>query len=281
VRTRAPWYAAAIALLLAGCFAVPVARHASYHPADADVSVTRIVHGSLIIEMAGSRVVVDPWFHSGLLARQTEPLGFKPDALPPCSAVVLTHSHRGHFDARALRELAATIPEVVAPPALHDRLVELGFRRVTALAWWEHAVIGLIDVTAVPARHAVPENGYVFGAGGTTAYVAGDTRDFPELVDIATAFPALDVALLPIGGERLLGFRREMTPEDAAHAATVLAPRRIVPIGYGARGGFPFFWYASNPLARFQKALAAGGIDASRVVILEPGESWHYYRGQS
>ena len=33
---------------------------------------------------------------------------------------------------------------------------------------------------------------------------------------MATAFPDLDVALLPVGGERLFGFRRTMGPRDAA-----------------------------------------------------------------
>jgi len=41
-------------------------------------------------------------------------------------------------------------------------------------------------MTAVPARH----------------YIPGDTRYFPELVDVATRFPHFDAALLTVGGER-------------------------------------------------------------------------------
>jgi len=268
----------AAALLAVACSAVPVPRRAPYHASDADLSVTRIVHGSVILEMGGTRVVVDPWFHSGFLVRQREPLGLTPEGLPAAAAILLTHRHGDHFDARALRALAARVPEAVAPPELHGRLVKIGFRRVTDLAWWEKARVGDIEVTAVPARHSVPENGYVLEAADASAYVAGDTAYFPELVDIATRFPHLDAALLPVGGKRLLGFRREMGPADAARAAALLGARRFIPIGYGERGGFPLRCYARNPTERFTDECEKRGIERARVVVLEPGESWHYYR---
>src|SRR5439155_1301028 len=105
--------------------------------------------------------------------------------------------------------------------------------------------------TAVPRRHAVPENGYVVESDRVQVYVAGDTRYFPELVDVATRFPHLDVALLPVGGERYFGFGREMGPADAARAAALLGPARVIPIGYGKRGGFPLLWFARHPSERF------------------------------
>ena len=266
------------AALAAACAAVPLPRRSVYHPSDADLSVTRIVHASLILEMRGTRVVVDPWFESGWMIRQQEPLGLTPDGLPSFAAVLVTHRHHDHFDPRALRRLAATVPEVIARPELHARLAHLGFQRVTDLGWWDRTRVGDIDVTAVPARHGVPENGYVLAAGGVTVYVAGDTRYFDELVDVATVFPALDAAVLPVGGLRLLGVPREMGPGDAARAAAVLGARRLIPMGYGEEGGFPLRWHALRPVERFIKACAERGIDRQRIVVLEPGESWHYYK---
>jgi L-ascorbate metabolism protein UlaG (beta-lactamase superfamily) len=266
------------AIAFAGCAAVPLPRRSVYHPSDADLSVTRIVHGAVILEMRGTRVLVDPWFHSGLVVRQQEPLGLTPDGLPPLAAVLLTHRHADHFDERALRALAATVPEAVARPELRERLTELGFRRVTPLEWWERTRIEGIELTAVPARHSAPENGYVLEAGGVRAYVAGDTRYFAELVDVATRFPRPDAALLPVGGARLLGLRREMGPEEAARAAALLDARRVIPIGYGERGGFPLRWHARHPTASFIAECNKRGIAGDRVVVLEPGESWHYYK---
>ena len=251
------------AALAAACAAVPLPRRSAYHPSDADLSVTRIVHGSIILEMRGTRVVVDPWFESGWVVRQQEPLGLTPDSLPSFAAVLVTHGHRDHFDPGALRLR-------VEPPD--------GFRTVTDLGWWDHARIGEVDVTAVPARHGVPENGYVLAGGGVTVYVAGDTRYFDELVDVATVFPGLDAAVLPVGGLRLAGFPREMGPAEAARAAATLGASRLIPTGYGEEGGFPLRWHARRPVDGFVKACAERGIERQRIVVLEPGESWHYYK---
>ncbi|HSV07018.1 MAG TPA: MBL fold metallo-hydrolase [Candidatus Binatus sp.] len=273
-----PTLAGAALLLVAACAPVPVPRRSVYHPSDADLSVTRIVHGSVIIEMHRTRVLVDPWFHSGWVTRQDEPLGLVPEGLPTFAAVLLTHEHSDRFDPRALRKLASTVPEVVAPPELHERLSALGFARVTDLGWWDTTSIGDVSVTAVPAHHSTPENGYVLEAHDTSVYVAGDPRYFPELIDVATRFPHLDAALLTVGGERLLGFRREMGPDEAAHAAEVIGASHLIPIAYAERWLFPLRWYALRPVARFVDECRQRGIDRSRIVILEPGESWHYYR---
>jgi len=277
VTPRAP-VTLAVVLALGGCSAIPVPLRSSYHASDADLGVTRIAHGSVILEMRGTRLVVDPWFHSGFIIRQREPLGLTPDGLPSAAAVLLTHRHGDRFDDEALHDLAATVPTAVAPPELHARLAKLGFREVVDLSWWDKAEVAGLTVTAVPARHSVPENGYVIEAGGVQVYVAGDTRWFSELVDVATRFPHLDAAILPIGGERVLGFRREMDPGEAARAAALLDPHRIVPIGYGKHGGFPLIWHTRHPTERFVEECKKRGIERERIVVLEPGESWHYYR---
>ncbi len=265
-------------LLLAACTALPLPRNATYHPSDADLGVTRIVHGSLVIEMEQTRVLIDPWFNSGFTTRQTEPLGLLPGGLPELSAVVITHKHAEHFDPDVLRDVAKKVPRAIGPPALADALRKLGFKDVTPLDWWDSTDIGPIRVTAVPSNHAVPENGYVLATDRARAYFAGDTRYFDAMADIATAFPHLDVAFLPIGGERLMGLKRTMGPAEAVEAARLLDPRRIVPIGYGAGSGSPFVWYASDPIATFRDEAKAAGIAPDRIVVLEPGESWHYYR---
>jgi L-ascorbate metabolism protein UlaG (beta-lactamase superfamily) len=264
--------------LLAGCAGLPLPREGTYHGSDADLAVTRIAHASLIVEMAKTRLLVDPWFHSGFLTRQTEPLGLTPERLPPAAAVVITHRHAGHYEPAALREIARTTPRAIVPPPMADAVRSLGFGEVTPLDWWEHATVGPVRVTAVPSSHGVRENGYVVATGRVRAYLAGDTRWFDGLVDVATAFPDLDVACLPVGGERIVGLRRTMGPEDAARAAALLDARRVIPIGYGAAGGFPLVTYASDPVERFRHAAADAGLGAERIVVLEPGESWHAFR---
>jgi L-ascorbate metabolism protein UlaG (beta-lactamase superfamily) len=227
-----------------------------------------------VLELAGTRLLVDPWFHSGFFTRQGEPLGLTPSALPTLAALLLTGDQPDRFDPRALRELAATVPRVIAPPALREQLVGMGFKDVTGLAWWEPTTVDGLTVTAMPSGNGPRANGYVVVSHEARAYVAGATRPFPGLVDIAVASPHLDVAILPIGGRRVFGVLQEMTPAQAADAAQTLGAARVIPTGYGARSRSPFTWYHGNALDEFRSAMAAKGL-ADRVVVLETGESWH------
>jgi len=259
---------------LGSCAPIPLARQSGFHASDADLGVTRVVHGSFIVQEHATHLLIDPWFHSGLLTSQQEPLGLTPAALPSLAAVLLTGDTVDHFDAAALSDLAATVPRAIAPPALRARLVDLGFHDVTGLAWWEHTDVDGITVTAVPASQP-NANGYVLVSQSARLYIAGPTAPFNGLVDIAIAFPHLDVAILPIGGRRVFGTLREMTPEQAATAAQTLGPARVVPSDYGARNWAPWVWYTSDQLERFRRAMTEHGL-ADHVLVLETGESWHY-----
>ena len=257
--------------------AIPEPRAAKYHTSDAELSVTRIVHASVVIEIGGERVLIDPWFHSGFFVRQREALGLVPDTLPSVSLVLITGDTPEQFDPLALAYFVQKPPPIVAPPRLLQRLTELGFPDVRALTAWDTTTIHALTVTALPTSRGARENGYLLAGPTASAYVAGDTRAFPSLVDIATAFPAVDVALLPIGGERLMGFTHQMPPREAAEAATLLKPRYVIPIAYGAANFPPFWWSDANAVDDFTTAAVANGIPRDRVVPLEPGESWHYY----
>lgn len=268
--------ACVVAACAAACAPVPVPRHGAYQASDADVAVTRIVHDSYVVSLRGTRFVVDPWFYSGLLHRQREPLGLTPATVPPAEAVVVTDGADDHFDPETLAALSERIPRAIAPAPQAERLSALGFADVRGLRPWERTTVGAATVTAVPTGGGDARLGFVFVVGAVSAYAAGDVRGSSELVDVATAFPDLDVAFLPIGGRRVLGIRRDMGPEQAAEAVATLRPTAVIPVGYGVQGSPPFVWYAGDATARLREALDARGL-GGRLVVLEPGESWHRY----
>ena len=265
--------ALALALLTA-CPPLPQARLATFHPSDAELTVTRIVHGSFVLEMHGTRLLVDPWFNSTWVMRQREALGLTPSSLPKLSAVLLTGDDVTRFDPSALKDLATTTPRAIVPPAMRERVVALGFHDVTGLAWWERTDVDGVTITAVPTS-APNENGYVLVSPDARLYFAGDTRPFADMVDVQTAFPHLDVAILPIGGRRRLGMAQQMTPAQAADAAALLKPARVVPCSFGVTSGSPLISFPDDPVGDFRKAMEQKGL-ADRLLILEPGESWHY-----
>jgi L-ascorbate metabolism protein UlaG (beta-lactamase superfamily) len=263
-------------LLAAGvaCAPPPAPLPGDYHGSDADLTVTRLGHAGLVLELGAHVFLVDPWLHGGVFLRQREGLGLHPDAFPAISAVLLTHDDGTRVDRAALARLARVVPDLVAPPPLAERLAGHRFHAVSALAWWQDVTIDGVRITAVPARG----NGYVLRAQDLVVYAAGDPGDATAFDEIRKAVGRIDVVLLPIGERRVFGVRTDFGPEQAASAAAALGARRVVPIAYGAAGTFPFVTFASDPVPRFRRAAAAAGVEPRSIVVLEPGESWHYYR---
>src|SRR5229473_3408519 len=96
---------------------------------------------------------------------------------------------------------------------------KVGFRNVAELDAWETTMLGPIKVTAAPGKHGVPEVTYVLEYDGFTVYFGGDTLFIPELSEIATRFPQIDLALLSVNGLRirpLLNRKVVMDPQEAA-----------------------------------------------------------------
>jgi L-ascorbate metabolism protein UlaG (beta-lactamase superfamily) len=265
---------AALLVGLLGCAPTPPAHPGDYHGSDADVTVTRLGHAGLLLTIEGKHFLVDPWLHETTFVHQGEPLGLRPSGFPAVTAVLLTDDDSARIDETALTELAHTVPQAVGPPAVGKRLTADGFRQVSELKPWQEVTIDGVGVTAVPARG----NGYVLRSGETVVYVAGEDTDAAEAAEIRRVAGPIDVAVLPIGGPRRFGMRAGTAPEEAADAAAKLDARRVVPSAYGARGLFPFVTFRRDAVARFRQAATAAGIAPGTVIVLETGESWHYYR---
>lgn len=267
-------------LCLASCYSPTVARTRTYHPSDADLSVTRIVHGSAVIDFPETKILLDPWFSPTPPLGPSEVIGLSLENLPPMRGILITHRHDDHFDAATLREYADKSVRVISPRGLGREIRAMGYQDVVELDEWERSQIGSVIVTAVPARHRVPENGYVLQGNAVTLYVAGDTRfDEPLFRQMAERYPNLDAALLPVGGIRIFGRRLDMSPEEAAEAFAILKPRHVIPYHYGLTGPTPFFLSAPEAARQFQEAVASRDpLGRQAVVILEPGASWHHYR---
>lgn len=277
-RRRLPWRLApsAVVLLVTACAIAPQPKTGPYHPSDAPVSVTRIVHASYLLDFSGVRILVDPWYYPRGVVNHREPLGLTPRSLPKLHGIVITHGHGDHLDLKTLALLPDHDIPVITSPGLGATVGDLGYEQVTELEWWETTRIGDLVIQAVPVDHPGKENGYVLEHEGVTIYAAGDTRYFEGLEAIARHFPTIHVALLPIGGLRILGFLTEMRPIDAARAVRLLAPQRVIPTHYGRIAPRPFYWTTRQPVERFRDALRADG-NHDRLVVLAPGQSWHYY----
>ena len=227
-------------------------------------SVSFVGTATTLIRLGGFTVLTDPnflhqgqwsYFGQGLFSRRlTEPAA-QPADLPPLTAVVLSHLHGDHFDRTARRELDRDVPIVTTGHAA-SKLGRGGFTSCVGLPTWAHETFSDGDaslrVTAVPARHtAGPLNRLLPEVMGTVLeyrrtadatplriYVSGDTVLHGDLARIGTRFPELDLALLHLGGTRVLGVLLSMDHKQGADLAELLRPNRVVPIHFDDYGRF-------------------------------------------
>jgi L-ascorbate metabolism protein UlaG (beta-lactamase superfamily) len=259
----------------------------------ADNSVQFVGTATVIIRMGGITILTDPNFlHKGekvhlgyglTATRLTDP-AMNLEALPPIDLVILSHFHEDHFDRLVQQKLDRNLP-IVTNAASAEQLRKLGFKRATGLATW-----GRIDIvkgdttltaTAMPGRHGplavaalLPD---VMGtmlewrraaAKPYRMYISGDTMVYGDIEEIPKRYPDIDLALLHLGGTRILGVVTvTMDAGEGLRMLQLIAPQRAIPIHYDDYDRF------KSPLSDFQKAVNEAGL-ANKVSYLKRGETY-------
>lgn len=262
--------------------------------AQADHSVQFIGTATVLIRYGGLTILTDPNFlHKGdhvhlgyglTSQRQTDPaIAF--DALPPVDLVLLSHLHDDHFDKLVREKLKRSTPIVTTESAVDD-LRALGFTAVIGLGTWQDVQVTkggtTLRLTAMPGRHgpvavaallpAVMGSMLDFSsaAGRYRIYVSGDTMVYRDIEEIPRRFPGVDLALLHLGGTRILGIVTvTMDAKEGVKMLKLIAPHRAIPIHYNDYDVF------KSPLSDFQKAVQEAGL-AEKVGYLKHGETYRF-----
>jgi L-ascorbate metabolism protein UlaG (beta-lactamase superfamily)/uncharacterized protein YndB with AHSA1/START domain len=219
-------------------------------------SISFVGTATTLIRLGSFTLLTDPNFlHRGQRAylgkglwsrRLTEP-ALQPADLPPLDAVVLSHLHGDHFDRIARRELDRTVPLVTTEHAA-GRLTRLGFA-AHGLAVWETYQLTRgaqsLTIESLPGVHArgplrklfppVMGSLLIHRVGGQVrrrVYLTGDTLTGDHLDEIHERHPDIDVAVVHLGGTRILF---DTVTMDAAQGLDFLhrvRPRMTVPVHY-------------------------------------------------
>ena len=253
----------------------------------------------MVIRYADFTILTDPNFvhrhervdlGNGLHAtRQTDP-ALEIEDLPPLDLVVLSHFHGDHFDQVAEQKLDRSL-HIVTTAHAAEELGKRGFQALHPLSTWEHLAVRKGDVelliTSAPGRHGPPVVSFalpeVMGSvlefrrpgGGTSfsLYISGDTLAIDDLREIPRRHPGIDLALLHLGGTRVLGILVTMDAEQGLEAMRLVDAERTIPIHYDDYDVF------KSPLSDFQRAVGEAGLE-DRVRFLARGES-HAFGGAS
>jgi L-ascorbate metabolism protein UlaG (beta-lactamase superfamily) len=211
--------------------------------------------------------------------------------LPPIDLVVLSHMHEDHFDKLVQEKLDKNIPIVTTKEAA-AKLKGIGFQRTYGLATWDRIDVekgeSRLRITAAPGRHGkagmqalLPSvMGSVLDFGPNPAapsyrmYISGDTLVYDDLKTIPQRFPGVDLALLHLGGTRILGvFKVTMDGKDGVQLMQIIQPKKAIPIHYDDYDVF------KSPLSDFARQVKAAGLE-QQVVYLAHGETYTFTPSQ-
>lgn len=243
-------------------------------------NVTFLGHSTVLVEMAGARVLTDPVLldRVSLLRRAVSALS--DDLYRGVDAVVISHLHLDHLDLPSLRLLGADTPLVV-PRGAARFMRRMGFASVEELAPGKSIGIKGVWVRATRAEHSgfrppfgptADALGYVLEHGSESVYFAGDTDMFPEMKDLE----GVDLALLPVWGWGPRLGPGHMDPGRAADALRVIRPRAAVPIHWGTLWPMGMGRVTPHRLQRPPLEFAAEAASKApdvKILLTRPGET--------
>ncbi len=250
---------------------------------------------TVLIRYAGFTILTDPNFlHRGdhvhlgygLISRRLTNPAVEIEDLPPLDLVLLSHMHGDHFDRVAEQNLNRATPIVSTRHAV-AYLKRKGFTRAHALRTWETLSFtkgeAQLHLTAMPGTHAPgplaaalpPVMGSMLEfrtAEEETRlrlYISGDTLIHEQLKEIPRRYPEIDLALLHLGGTKVLGILVTMDARQGVEAIRLLEPRAAIPIHYNDYTVF------KSPLEDFKRAVAEAGLE-DVVHYLSHGDTYEF-----
>jgi L-ascorbate metabolism protein UlaG (beta-lactamase superfamily) len=258
-------------------------------------SVQFIGTATTLIRYQGLTILTDPNFlhrgdhvHLGYglhSTRLTNPaIDF--DDLPPIDFVLLSHLHEDHFDRLVEERLPKHTPILTTCSAART-LRRRGFTSTYALRVWDYVTVRkghvALRVTSMPGTHgplivaaALPDvmgsmldfrnerDGRVY-----RMYISGDTLVHDDLHEIPRRCKNIDLALLHLGGTRVLGILVTMDAEQGVECLRIIRPEVAIPIHYNDYDVF------KDPLENFVHAVERAGLQ-SKVRYLYHGESYSF-----
>ncbi|HJT85434.1 MAG TPA: MBL fold metallo-hydrolase [Nitrososphaeraceae archaeon] len=238
-------------------------------------------------------------------ARLTNP-AIEINQLPLLDLVLLSHFHGDHFDQVAIRELDKSLSIVTNSHAV-DELKIRGFTNTKKLDTWESITFSKKDnnsnssntvelrITATPGRHGpFPISMFLPKVMGSILdfkrkddrtdnsnnnnnntnqlfriYITGDTTVFDDIKNIPKKYPDIDLALLHLGGTKIMGIMLTMDAKEGLEMFSIVNPKKAIPIHYNDYDVF------KSPIEDFQTKVKEAGIE-DRVFYLKHGETYTF-----
>ena len=205
-------------------------------------------HATLLLEYAEMKILVDPMLsEAGAMAaiqnspqpraNPLVPLPFPVEqVLDGVQLVLVTHTHRDHWDDAAIQLVPKDLPLLCQPEDL-KKMEAVHFVNATVvhdMKYWSH-----ICVTRTPAQHGTgeiaramaPSSGYVLSsAGEPTLYIAGDTIWYDQVAETIKQHNPQVIVVNAGAAQFLHGDPITMTAGDVVRVLRALPHAQVIAV---------------------------------------------------
>jgi L-ascorbate metabolism protein UlaG (beta-lactamase superfamily) len=258
--------------------------------------VTWMGHSSMLVEIDGARVLVDPvWDERASPMQWMGPKRFfaptlSLEKLPKLDVVLVSHDHYDHLGEGTVRRLAELQPKArwVTSLGVGPILEEFGVvaEQITELNWTEIVEVGGCAITSLPSRHFSGRSAFnrfetlwgafvLRGAGGHTVYFGADSGWWEGFAEIGASHGPFDLTMLEIGAYNDLWRQIHMGPDGAARSFLDMGGAGLLmPIHWGL---FDLALHAWQwPIERM---LELAKVEGLKLWTPEPGQPTEVVRG--
>ncbi|WP_263381685.1 MBL fold metallo-hydrolase [Granulicella arctica] len=258
--------------------------------------VTWFGHSSTLIEIDGTRVLIDPvWDERASPVSWGGPKRFyaptlRLEDLPEIDVVLISHDHYDHLGRKSVEQLAALQSDArwVTSLGVGELLRAFGVaaEKITELNWTESVAVGSLNLTALPARHFSGRSlsnrfetlwsSFVLKGTEHSVYYGADTGWWDGFAEIGADYGPFDLTLIEIGAFNEMWKDIHIGPDGAVKAFEAMnSGGFLMPIHWGLFDLALHGW--RQPIERMYEVAAERG---TALWSPQPGKPVEVVRGQ-
>ncbi len=269
-------------------------------PPESGLRVTWFGHSSVLIEIDGQRVLIDPvWDERASPFRFMGPRRFFAptltlESMPRLDVVLVSHDHYDHLGADTVKALAKLQPQArwVTSLGVGKRLRGFGVaaEKITELDWTESVGVGALRLAAWPTRHFSGRgtldrfttlwSAFVIEGPKHRVYFGSDTGYWDGVAEVAARYDGFDLVMLEIGAFSPLWADIHLGPDGAARLFETMGGHErnglLMPIHWGLFNLALHGW--RQPMERLSEVAAERSL---KLWSPRPGEPTEVVRGEA
>lgn len=264
-------------------FPTAVARDAFREP-PAELQVAWLGHSTLLLEIEGKRLLIDPIFEDyvspvPVYAKRFQPPPLPRDSLPRLDAIVISHDHYDHLEKASMLHFAKLGLPFYVPLGVGGHLERWGVNpaQIHELDWWGEASVKGLRLVCTPAQHFSGRGvfdgrktlwaSWSFIGEGRRAFYSGDGGYGPHFKAIGDTLGPFDLTLIENGAYDKQWPHIHMFPEQGVQAHLDLRGKALMPVHWGMFSLANHDWH--EPIRRLEAAAKKEGV---RVLTPRLGE---------